>query len=64
VTFSGLQRTYANHLPSDLLALFIGDRDDDAILALLAPARMMNRALDAHGRRTHGLRLGIPGIEP
>ena len=63
MAFARLQGTYADHLPGDFLALFIGDRNDHTVFARLAAARMMNRAFDAHGRDALRLRLGSHGIE-
>jgi hypothetical protein len=63
VPLTGLQRPDTDHLTRDLLALLVGDRNDNAVLALLAAPGMMNGPLDAHGRNRLSLRLRIDGVE-
>src|ERR1700691_4120405 len=52
------ERSDADHVPRDLLALLIGDRDHHAVLALAA-AWMRNGPFEAHRRVSRGLRLGV-----
>ena len=54
MALAGLQRTDADDLPRDLLALLVGDRHDDAVLASSLAARVMNRAFEAHCRDPAG----------
>jgi hypothetical protein len=63
VPLAGLQRADTDHLTRDLLALLVGDRNDHAILALLAAPGMMNGPLDAHRRNRLSLRLRVDGVE-
>src|SRR5450432_3755445 len=63
VTLARLQRPDADDLSRDFFTLFVGDRDHHAILALFAARRVMNRALDAHGRNRLRLRLRVDRIE-
>ena len=46
-----LQRADPDDLAGDLLALFVRDRHDDAVLAASLAAGVLDRALDAHRRR-------------
>jgi len=63
VPLTGLQCTDTDHLTRDLLALLVGDCNDDAIFALLVAAGVMNGPLDAHRGDRLGLRLRIDGVE-
>ena len=56
------ERPDADHVPRNLLALLVGDRHDDAVLARPA-ARVLDGTLEPHRRVAGGLRLGVRNIE-
>src|ERR1700691_6098125 len=60
---AGLQSPHTDHLARYFLTLFVGDRNDDAVLALLIEGRMMDRTLDAHRRDARALRFRAAGAE-
>jgi hypothetical protein len=63
VLLAGLQRPNPDHLTRNLLAFFVSDRNDHAVLARLAAPWMVNGTLNTHRRNRFRLRLGIAGIE-
>ncbi|HEY6619957.1 MAG TPA: hypothetical protein VIY68_10450 [Steroidobacteraceae bacterium] len=59
----GLKRADTDDLARNFLALFVGNRDHHAVLALLAARGVMNGPLDAHCGHCLSGRLGIDGVE-
>lgn len=63
VLLAGLQCPDPNHLTRNLLAFFVGDRNDHAVLARLAPPWVVNGTLNAQRRNRFWLRLCTAGIK-